>query len=172
MPFPEAPERVHHLEEAVADDPGAVDGRAPVSRESDLRTPPSMERTAYPRPGSRSRGSSSEAETRDGPRGWPLGSVDGWNTSFEDNFESNLPTYLETLERAGPPARPDQLVLVGFQGDWLGDELVLPHRLAVRPSPAARPRALADGRRGWGHRARPGRRPTRSHALVEAAARW
>ena len=45
---------------------------------------------------------------------------DGWNT-FDDNFERNLPLYLETLEAVGR-RREDQTVLVGFQGDWLGDE--------------------------------------------------
>jgi alkanesulfonate monooxygenase SsuD/methylene tetrahydromethanopterin reductase-like flavin-dependent oxidoreductase (luciferase family) len=44
---------------------------------------------------------------------------DGW-TTFDDNFEANLPTYLEALEAAGR-RREDQVVLVGFQGDWLAD---------------------------------------------------
>ena len=43
---------------------------------------------------------------------------DGWST-FDDNFEKNLPIYLEALEAAGR-ARADQRVYVGFQGDWLG----------------------------------------------------
>jgi alkanesulfonate monooxygenase SsuD/methylene tetrahydromethanopterin reductase-like flavin-dependent oxidoreductase (luciferase family) len=47
---------------------------------------------------------------------------DGWST-FDDNFEANLPLYLETLEAEGR-RREDQHVLVGFQGDWLGDESV------------------------------------------------
>jgi Luciferase-like monooxygenase len=43
---------------------------------------------------------------------------DGWST-FDNNFEANLPLYLEALE-AGGKSRADQLVLVGFQGDdWL-----------------------------------------------------
>jgi alkanesulfonate monooxygenase SsuD/methylene tetrahydromethanopterin reductase-like flavin-dependent oxidoreductase (luciferase family) len=46
--------------------------------------------------------------------------ADGWST-FEDNFEQNLPIYLEALEASGR-RREDQLVYVGFQGgDWLGD---------------------------------------------------
>jgi alkanesulfonate monooxygenase SsuD/methylene tetrahydromethanopterin reductase-like flavin-dependent oxidoreductase (luciferase family) len=44
---------------------------------------------------------------------------DGW-TAFDDNFEANLPVYREALEAAGR-RREDQLVLVGFQGDWLAD---------------------------------------------------
>jgi hypothetical protein len=41
---------------------------------------------------------------------------DGWNT-FDDNFESNLPVYLDALEEAGRD-RADQTILVGFQGGW------------------------------------------------------
>ena len=44
---------------------------------------------------------------------------DGWST-FDDNFEANLPVYLESLE-ASWRRREDQLVIVGFQGDWLGE---------------------------------------------------
>ena len=51
---------------------------------------------------------------------------DGWNT-FDDNFEANLPLYLEALEAAGR-RREDQLVLVGFQGDWLGERVDPRHR--------------------------------------------
>ncbi len=47
---------------------------------------------------------------------------DGWNT-FDDNFEANLPVYLEALAQHGR-RREDQLVLVGFQGDWLSDERI------------------------------------------------
>ena len=53
--------------------------------------------------------------------GWRRAIGDGW-TAFDDNFEANLPTYLETLEPSTAGARADQQVLVGFQGDWLGDE--------------------------------------------------
>jgi hypothetical protein len=45
---------------------------------------------------------------------------DGWS-AFDDNFEANLPLYLESLA-AGGRRREDQRVIVGFQGDWLGDE--------------------------------------------------
>ena len=47
---------------------------------------------------------------------------DGW-TTFDTNFEANLPLYLTSLEASGK-RREDQVVLVGFQGDWLGDESV------------------------------------------------
>ena len=59
-------------------------------------------------------------ETRTGAR--LAGRIgDGW-TAFEDNFEANLPVYLEALEASGR-RRADQLVIVGFQGrDWLSDE--------------------------------------------------
>ena len=43
----------------------------------------------------------------------------GWST-FDDNFERHLPLYLEALEAAGR-RREDQHVLLGFQGEWLGD---------------------------------------------------
>jgi hypothetical protein len=58
-------------------------------------------------------------ETRGGAR--LAGRIgDGW-TTFETNFEQNLPLYLESLESSGK-RREDQLVLVGFEGaDWLGD---------------------------------------------------
>jgi alkanesulfonate monooxygenase SsuD/methylene tetrahydromethanopterin reductase-like flavin-dependent oxidoreductase (luciferase family) len=46
---------------------------------------------------------------------------DGWST-FEGNFEANLPVYLESLAEHGR-RREEQLVIVGFQGDdWLDDE--------------------------------------------------
>jgi hypothetical protein len=45
---------------------------------------------------------------------------DGWN-AFDTNFEANLPHYLAALEDAGR-RREDQLLLVGFQGEWLSDE--------------------------------------------------
>src|SRR4029078_7998876 len=47
---------------------------------------------------------------------------DGW-TAFDDNFETNLPHYLEALEASGR-RREDQHVYVGFQGDWLSDEVL------------------------------------------------
>jgi alkanesulfonate monooxygenase SsuD/methylene tetrahydromethanopterin reductase-like flavin-dependent oxidoreductase (luciferase family) len=161
MPFPPAPERVHHLEEAVATIRALWTG-GPVSRESDLY--PLDGATAYPVPdpaplivvG---------GETRDGARlAARIG--DGWNT-FEDNFEANLPTYLEALEAHGR-RRADQLVLVGFQGDWLGDESVADTDW-VRDPAAARERWRSAGADGAIVLART---TADVDALVEAANRW
>jgi alkanesulfonate monooxygenase SsuD/methylene tetrahydromethanopterin reductase-like flavin-dependent oxidoreductase (luciferase family) len=114
MAFPDAPERVHHLEEAVATIRALWTG-GPVTRESDLY--PLKDATAYPVPDPLPR-IIIGGETRSGAR--LAGRIgDGWN-AFDDNFESNLPIYLESLAEAGKE-RADQLVLVGFQGDWLGD---------------------------------------------------
>jgi alkanesulfonate monooxygenase SsuD/methylene tetrahydromethanopterin reductase-like flavin-dependent oxidoreductase (luciferase family) len=48
---------------------------------------------------------------------------DGW-TTFDTNFEANLPVYLESLASNGR-RREDQRVYVGFQGDWLSDERIV-----------------------------------------------
>ena len=161
MPFPAAPERVHHLEEAVATIRALWTG-GPVSRESDLY--PLDGATAYPVPDPAPR-IVVGGETRDGARlAARIG--DGWNT-FEDNFEANLPTYLETLEAHGR-RRADQLVLVGFQGDWLGDESVADTDW-VRDPAAARERWRAAGADGAIVLART---TADIDALVEAAGRW
>ena len=161
MPFPAAPERVHHLEEAVATIRALWTG-GPVSRESDLY--PLDGATAYPVPDPAPR-IIVGGETRDGARlAARIG--DGWNT-FEDNFEVNLPTYLETLEAHGRK-RADQLVLVGFQGDWLGDESVADTDW-VRDPAAARERWRAAGADGAIVLART---TADIDALVEAAGRW
>ena len=47
---------------------------------------------------------------------------DGW-TTFDNNFEANLPLYLETLAENGRE-RSEQRVYVGFQGDWLSNERI------------------------------------------------
>jgi alkanesulfonate monooxygenase SsuD/methylene tetrahydromethanopterin reductase-like flavin-dependent oxidoreductase (luciferase family) len=118
--FPEAPERVARLEEAVAVIRALWTG-GPVSRPSPYY--PLENAHAYPVPeppppiviG---------GETRTGARlAARIG--DGWST-FE-NFEEILPVYLEALEEAGR-RREDQLVFAGFQRDWLSDE-----RLAESP---------------------------------------
>ena len=161
MPFPAAPERVHHLEEAVATIRALWTG-GPVSRESDLY--PLDGATAYPIPDPAPR-IVVGGETRDGARlAARIG--DGWNT-FEDNFEANLPTYLETLEAHGRE-RADQLVLVGFQGDWLGDESVADTDW-VRDPGAARERWQAAGADGAIVLART---TEDVDALVEATGRW
>jgi alkanesulfonate monooxygenase SsuD/methylene tetrahydromethanopterin reductase-like flavin-dependent oxidoreductase (luciferase family) len=112
--FPEPRERVARLEEAVAVIRALWTG-GPVSRASPHY--PLHGATAFPVPvppppiviG---------GETAAGAR--LAGRIgDGW-TAFDDNFEQNLPLYLEAVEASGR-RREDQLVLVGFQGDWLGD---------------------------------------------------
>jgi alkanesulfonate monooxygenase SsuD/methylene tetrahydromethanopterin reductase-like flavin-dependent oxidoreductase (luciferase family) len=115
--FPAAPERVARVEEAVAVMRALWSG-GPVSRPSPLY--PLENAFAYPIPeppppiliG---------GETVGGAR--LAGRIgDGW-TAFDDNFEAHLPAYLESLEASGR-RREDQLVLIGFQGDWLSDEVL------------------------------------------------
>ena len=116
LDFPEAPERVARLEEAVAVIRALWSG-GPVSRPSPFY--PLAGATAYPVPdppppiliG---------GETRTGARlAARIG--DGW-TTFE-NFEENLPIYLEALHAEGR-RREDQLLLAGFQRDWSGDDRI------------------------------------------------
>jgi len=112
--FPEPKERVARLEEAVATIRALWTGGS-VTRESAYY--PLHEATAFPVPVPPPRiviGGETAAGARLAGR---IG--DGW-TAFDDNFEQNLPLYLQALE-AGGKRREDQLVLVGFQGDWLGD---------------------------------------------------
>ena len=114
MDFPDAPERVTRLEEAVAVIRALWTG-GPITRPSPYY--PLTEAYAHPVPDPAPR-IVVGGETRTGARlAARIG--DGWNT-FDDNFEANLPIYLEALETAGK-RRADQLVLVGFQGDWLGE---------------------------------------------------
>lgn len=116
--FPEAPERVTRLEEAVAVIRALWTG-GPVTRPSPFY--PLDNATAYPMPvppppiviG---------GETAAGAR--LAGRVgDGW-TAFDDNFEAHLPLYLESLAASGR-RRDDQRLIVGFQGDWLSDERIV-----------------------------------------------
>ena len=112
--FPEPKERVARLEEAVAVIRALWTG-GPVTRDSPFY--PLDEATAFPLPVPPPRiviGGETPAGARLAGR---IG--DGW-TAFDDNFEQNLPLYLAALEASGK-RREDQLVLVGFQGDWLGD---------------------------------------------------
>jgi alkanesulfonate monooxygenase SsuD/methylene tetrahydromethanopterin reductase-like flavin-dependent oxidoreductase (luciferase family) len=115
MAFPEPPERVARLEEAVAVLRALWTG-GPVIRESPYY--PLDGAAAFPIPnppppiviG---------GETRAGAR--LAGRIgDGW-TAFDTNFEQNLPLYLEALEASGR-RRADQRVLVGFQGEWQADK--------------------------------------------------
>ena len=113
--FPAAPERVQRVEEAVAVIRALWTG-GPVTRPSPFY--PLDDAVAFPVPdppppiivG---------GETRPGAvLAARIG--DGWST-FEDNFEANLPIYLEALDAAGK-RREDQTVIVGFQRDWLGED--------------------------------------------------
>jgi alkanesulfonate monooxygenase SsuD/methylene tetrahydromethanopterin reductase-like flavin-dependent oxidoreductase (luciferase family) len=115
MDFPDPPERVARLEEAVAVIRALWTG-GPVTRPSPFY--PLEEAYAHPVPDPVPR-IIVGGETPNGAR-LAARVGDGWNT-FDDNFERNLPLYLETLEAVGR-RREDQTVLVGFQGDWLGDE--------------------------------------------------
>jgi alkanesulfonate monooxygenase SsuD/methylene tetrahydromethanopterin reductase-like flavin-dependent oxidoreductase (luciferase family) len=115
MSFPEAPERVARLEEAVAVIRALWTG-GPVTRPSDFY--PLHDAYAYPVPVPAPRiiiGGETPAGARLAAR-----AGDGWNT-FDDTFEANLPRYLDALAAAGR-RREDQHVIVGFQGEWLSDE--------------------------------------------------
>ncbi|HET9541271.1 MAG TPA: LLM class flavin-dependent oxidoreductase [Candidatus Limnocylindria bacterium] len=162
MEYPDAPERVQRLEEAVAVIRALWAG-GPVTRESPFY--PLDEAYARPVPdppppiiiG---------GETRAGARlAGRFG--DGW-TAFYDNFEANLPAYLEALEQSGR-ARADQRLIVGFQGDdWLSDEPIAgsPWVEAPREEWARWQEAGADGVIVLA------RSPADVDALVDAADRW
>jgi alkanesulfonate monooxygenase SsuD/methylene tetrahydromethanopterin reductase-like flavin-dependent oxidoreductase (luciferase family) len=112
--FPEAKERAARLEEAIGVIRALWTG-GPVTRDSPYY--PLTDAHAFPVPTPPPPiiiGGETPAGARLAGR---IG--DGWNT-FEDNFVENLPLYLEALEAAGR-SRAEQRVLVGFQGDWLGD---------------------------------------------------
>jgi alkanesulfonate monooxygenase SsuD/methylene tetrahydromethanopterin reductase-like flavin-dependent oxidoreductase (luciferase family) len=113
--FPGAAERVARLEEAVAVLRALWSG-GPVTRPSPFY--PLHEAWALPAPVPPPPiviGGETVAGARLAGR---IG--DGW-TAFDVNFEANLPAYLESLDESGRQ-RADQRVIVGFQGDWLGDE--------------------------------------------------
>jgi alkanesulfonate monooxygenase SsuD/methylene tetrahydromethanopterin reductase-like flavin-dependent oxidoreductase (luciferase family) len=115
--FPPAPERVARLEEAVAVIRALWTG-GPVTRDSPFY--PLRDAYAYPVPVPSPLiivGGETPAGARLAGR---IG--DGWS-AFDDNFEQNLPLYLESLEAAGRN-RADQTVLVGFQGEWLSEESI------------------------------------------------
>ena len=159
--FPEAPERVARLEEAVAVIRALWTG-GPVSRPSSYY--PLEEAAAFPVPdppppiiiG---------GETANGAR--LAGRIgDGWS-AFENNFEKNLPLYLEALAASGR-RRDEQRVLVGFQGDWLGESDVAETEW-VREPRAASERWREIGADGAIVLARS---TADVDALVEAVARW
>ena len=112
--FPDAKERVARLEEAIAVIRALWTG-GPVTRPSPFY--PLEEAVAFPIP-TPAPAIVIGGETPAGAR--LAGRIgDGWS-AFDDNFERNLPLYLEALATSGR-RREDQQVLVGFQGDWLGD---------------------------------------------------
>ena len=114
MEFPSAPERVERLEEAVAVIRALWTG-GPVTRPSPFY--PLADAVAYPVPEPPPK-IIVGGETRPGAElAARIG--DGWST-FDDNFETHLPLYLEALDAAGR-RREDQTVIVGFQGEWQKD---------------------------------------------------
>ena len=159
--FPEAKERAARLEEAIGVIRALWSG-GPVTRPSPWY--PLEDAHAFPVPKPPPPiviGGETPAGARLAGR---IG--DGWS-AFDDNFEQNLPLYLEALEAAGR-RREDQRVLIGFQGDWLGDA-------DLGESPWCRePRASWDR---WREAGADGAivlaRTTRDvDALVAAAERW
>jgi alkanesulfonate monooxygenase SsuD/methylene tetrahydromethanopterin reductase-like flavin-dependent oxidoreductase (luciferase family) len=115
--FPEAPERVARLEEAIAVIRALWTG-GPITRPSPFY--PLIDAYAQPVPVP----VPSIVIGGETPPGARLAARigDGWST-FDDNFEALLPQYLEALEAAGR-RREDQSVIVGFQRDWLGDSSI------------------------------------------------
>jgi alkanesulfonate monooxygenase SsuD/methylene tetrahydromethanopterin reductase-like flavin-dependent oxidoreductase (luciferase family) len=161
MDFPDAPERVRRLEEAVAVIRALWTG-GPVTRPSPFY--PLADAYAHPVPEPAPRivvGGETAAGARLAAR---IG--DGW-TAFDTNFERNLPLYLEGLAAAGR-RREDQVVLVGFQGEWLSDE-------AFRDTPwYAAPRETWERWRSAGADGAIvlARTTDDIDALVDAATRW
>jgi alkanesulfonate monooxygenase SsuD/methylene tetrahydromethanopterin reductase-like flavin-dependent oxidoreductase (luciferase family) len=159
--FPEAKERVARLEEAIAVIRALWTG-GPVTRPSPYY--PLDDAYAHPVPMPPPPiviGGETPAGARLAGR---IG--DGWS-AFDDNFEQNLPLYLEALEASGK-RREDQLVLVGFQGDWLGEA-------DIRESPWVREPKAAWER--WREAGADGaivlaRTTSDVDALVEAVERW
>ncbi len=124
--FPAPPERVARLEEAVAVIRALWTG-GPVTRPSPFY--PLVEAYAFPVPVPPPPiiiGGETPAGARLAGR---IG--DGWS-AFDDNFETNLPLYLESLAAAGR-RREDQRVIVGFQGDWLAEVSIADSPWIVEP---------------------------------------
>jgi alkanesulfonate monooxygenase SsuD/methylene tetrahydromethanopterin reductase-like flavin-dependent oxidoreductase (luciferase family) len=161
MPFPDAPERVARLQEAIAVIRALWTG-GPVTRESPFY--PLQEAVAFPVPAPPPPiilGGETPAGARLAGR---IG--DGWST-FDNNFARNLPLYLESLEASGR-SRADQTVLVGFQGDWQGEADIAETEWVREPRSAwERWRAVgADGAIVLARSA------ADVDALVEAVGRW
>jgi len=161
IPFPEPPERVARLEEAVAV-LRALWGGGPVSRPSPFYPLHDAYARPIPEPAPRI---VVGGETASGAR--LAGRIgDGW-TAFEGNFQANLPLYLEALAASGR-RREDQRVLVGFQGDSQDQK-----RLADSPWI----REPADAWARWQSTGADGvivtaKSPADIDSLVEAVGRW
>jgi len=159
--FPAAPERVARLEEAVAVIRALWTG-GPITRDSPFY--PLREAYAHPVPAPRPAiiiGGETPAGARLAAR---IG--DGWS-AFDKDFEANLPGYLESLAASGR-RREDQRLIVGFEGDWLGDE-------AIADSPwvsAPRETWLRWQAAGADDAIVLARTTADVDALVEAAGRW
>ncbi len=152
MEFPEAPERVARLEEAVAVIRALWTG-GPITRPSPFY--PLREAHAFPVPEPPPK-IIVGGETRPGAAlAARIG--DGWST-FDDNFEAHLPVYLEALEAAGR-SRDAQTRHRRVPGQHLGQGHQHGPGLPVGPRPARGVGALARGRCGRRDRDRPlGRR--------------
>jgi len=159
--FPDAPERVARLEEAVAVIRALWTG-GPITRPSPYYPLDGAHAFPVPTPPPPILiGGETPAGARLAAR---IG--DGWST-FENNFERNLPLYLEALETASR-RRVDQRVYAGFQGDWLGDA-------DIRETPWVRePKAAWEEWHAKGADAVIVLARTTSDvdALVDAVARW
>jgi alkanesulfonate monooxygenase SsuD/methylene tetrahydromethanopterin reductase-like flavin-dependent oxidoreductase (luciferase family) len=159
--FPDPRERSARLEEAIAVIRALWTG-GPVTRPSAFY--PLTEAHAFPIPTPPPTiiiGGETPAGARLAGR---LG--DGWST-FDGNFVENLPLYLESLEASGR-RRDAQRVLVGFQGDWLGDADIGETEWCREPR-AAWQRWQAAGADGAIVLART---TSDIDALVEATGRW
>lgn len=159
--FPDAKERAARLEEAIAVIRALWTG-GPITRPSAYY--PLEDAHAFPIP----RPAPPIIIGGETPAGARLAARigDGWST-FDDNFEQNLPLYLDGLAAAGRD-RASQRVFVGFQGDWLGDA-DLSRSEWVRDPKAAWQRWHARGADGAIVLART---TSDVDALVEAVERW
>jgi alkanesulfonate monooxygenase SsuD/methylene tetrahydromethanopterin reductase-like flavin-dependent oxidoreductase (luciferase family) len=160
--FPDAPERAARLEEAVGV-LRALWAGGPVTRESPFY--PLREAAAYPIPDPAPR-IVIGGETATGAR--LAGRIgDGW-TAFDENFEENLPLYLETLAAAGK-RRADQVLYVGFQGTSALGDFDISETEWCREPRTAWERWRSAGADGAVVLART---PSDVDALVDATARW
>ena len=162
MDFPPAPERVARLEEAIAVIRALWTG-GPVTRPSPFY--PLEDAVAHPVPDP-APPIIVGGETRPGAA-LAARVGDGWST-FEENFEENLPVYLEALDAAGK-RREEQTVIVGFQRDWLGEASAI---LGTRWVTAPREEWERWREAGADSAIVTARTTVDVDALVESAGRW